>query len=269
MATIRGFLNSWTRNLSIGQYVETVAWSDFRELNPSLLLSDLNTFIDRIEKIAEGKVKAWDRTAAWTTLSAVSSLGVGVDLNSFASMYEGVAGAIDNGMDVEDWMLFLNAPRSQAKFIAGPPKEGETLDEYTKRQAWIERKIMSRVDKKQLDKWSRNYEAYKQAEMLGTPYLRDKTGAVKVPYIQEIEASYTDMLRRIGRTKAGDKRPDSEKLSDRTTQKVKELDMVRRIKAINDLEKQFEAMVVMNKVYEARLKELCRAKQDLVNTWNK
>ena len=268
-ATIRGFLNSWTRNLSIGQYVETLAWSDFRELNPSLLLSDLNTFMDRIEKIAEGKVKVWDRTAAWTTLSIISSMGVGVDINSFASMYEGVAGAIDNGINVEDVMLFLNAPRSQAKFIAGPPKEGETLDEYTKRQAWIERKIMSRVDKKQLDKWSRNYEAYKQAEMLGTPYLRDKTGAVKVPYIQEIEASYTDMLRRIGRTKAGDKRPDSEKLSDRTTQKVKELDMVRRVKAINDLEQQFEAMVVMNEVYEARLKELCRAKQDLVNTWNK
>lgn len=268
-ATIRGFLNSWTRNLSIGQYVETLAWSDFRELNPSLLLSDLNTFMDRIEKIAEGKVKVWDRTAAWTTLSTISSMGVGVDINSFASMYEGVAGAIDNGINVEDVMLFLNAPRSQAKFIAGPPKEGETLDEYTKRQAWIERKIMSRVDKKQLDKWSRNYEAYKQAEMLGTPYLRDKTGAVKVPYIQEIEASYTDMLRRIGRTKAGDKRPDSEKLSDRTTQKVKELDMVRRVKVINDLEKQFEAMVVMNEVYEARLKELCRAKQDLVNTWNK
>lgn len=268
-ATIRGFLNSWTRNLSIGQYVETLAWSDFRELNPSLLLSDLNTFMDRIEKIAEGKVKVWDRTAAWTTLSIISSMGVGVDINSFASMYEGVAGAIDNGINVEDVMLFVNAPRSQAKFIAGPPKEGESLDDYTKRQAWIERKIMSRVDKKQLDKWSRNYEAYKQAEMLGTPYLRDKTGAVKVPYIQEIEASYTDMLRRIGRTKAGDKRPDSEKLSDRTTQKVKELDMVRRVKAINDLEQQFEAMVVMNDVYEARLKELCRAKQDLVNTWNK
>lgn len=268
-ATIRGFLNSWTRNLSIGQYVETLAWSDFRELNPSLLLSDLNTFMDRIEKIAEGKVKVWDRTAAWTTLSIISSMGVGVDINSFASMYEGVAGAIDNGINVEDVMLFVNAPRSQAKFIAGPPKEGESLDEYTKRQAWIERKIMSRVDKKQLDKWSRNYEAYKQAKMLGTPHLQDKTGAVKVPYIQEIEASYTDMLRRIGRTKAGDKRPDSEKLSDRTTQKVKELDMVRRIKAINDLEKQFEAMVVMNEVYEARLKELCRAKQDLVNTWNK
>lgn len=268
-ATIRGFLNSWTRNLSIGQYVEALAWSDFRELNPSLLLSDLNTFMDRIEKIAEGKVKVWDRTAAWTTLSTISSMGVGVDINSFASMYEGVAGAIDNGINVEDVMLFVNAPRSQAKFIAGPPKEGESLDDYTKRQAWIERKIMSRVDKKQLDKWSRNYEAYKQAEMLGTPYLRDKTGAVKVPYIQEIEASYTDMLRRIGRTKAGDKRPDSENLSDRTTQKVKELDMVRRIKAINGLEKQFEAMVVMNEVYEARLKELCRAKQDLVNTWNK
>ena len=268
-AVIRGFFNSFTRNLSVGQYVETVAWSDFRELNPSLLLSDLNTFIERLESIAECNVKMWDRTAAWTVLSTLSSLGLGVDINSFASMYEGVAGAIDNGINVEDVMLFVNAPRSQAKFIAGPPKEGESLDDYTKRQAWIERKIMSRVDKKQLDKWSRNYEAYKQAEMLGTPYLRDKTGAVKVPYIEEIEASYTDMLRRIGRTKAGDKRPDSEKLSDRTTQKVKELDMVRRVKAINDLEQQFEAMVVMNEVYEARLKELCRAKQDLVNTWNK
>lgn len=268
-ATIRGFLNSWTRNLSIGQYVETLAWSDFRDLNPSLLLSDLNTFVDRIEKIADGEVKVWDRTAAWTVLSAISSLGVGVDLNSFASMYEGVAGAIDNGMNVEDVMLFLNAPRSQAKFIAGPPKEGETLDEYTKRQAWIERKIMSRIDKKQLDKWSRNYEAYKHAAMLGVPYLRDKTGTVKVPYIQEIEASYTDMLRQVGRTKAGAKRPDAEKISDDTLQRMKELDMVRRIKAINDLEKQFDAMVVMNEVYEARLKELCRAKQDLVNTWNK
>lgn len=267
-AAIRGFFNSFTRNLSVGQYVETVAWSDFRELNPSLLLSDLNMFIERLESIAEGNVKMWDRTAAWTVLSTLSSLGLGVDINSFASMCEGVQGAIDNGANVEDIMLLVNAPRSQAKFIAGPPKEGETLDEYTKRQAWIERKIMSRIDKKQLDKWSRNYEAYKQAEMLGVPYSRDKMGRVSVPYITEIDDSYSALLKSVGRTKSGAKRNDGDLIADDVKTRIRDFSLIKRIKDINALEKNLDAMVILDGAYPELLKELCEAKQQLIEEWN-
>ena len=267
-AAIRGFFNSFTRNLSVGQYVETVAWSDFRELNPSLLLSDLNMFIERLESIAEGNVKMWDRTAAWTVLSTLSSLGLGVDINSFASMCESVQGAIDNGANVEDIMLLVNAPRSQAKFIAGPPKEGETLDEYTKRQAWIERKIVSRIDKKQLDKWSRNYEAYKQAEMLGVPYSRDKMGRVSVPYIKDIDDSYSALLKSVGRTKSGAKRNDGDSIADDVKTRIRDFGLIKRIKDINALEKNLDAMVILDGAYPERLKELCEAKQQLIEEWN-
>lgn len=267
-AAIRGFFNSFTRNLSVGQYVETVAWSDFRELNPSLLLSDLNMFIERLESIAEGNVKMWDRTAAWTVLSTLSSLGLGVDINSFASMCEGVQGAIDNGANVEDIMLLVNAPRSQAKFIAGPPKEGETLDEYTKRQAWIERKIVSRIDKKQLDKWSRNYEAYKQAEMLAVPYSRDKMGRVSVPYIKDIDDSYSALLKSVGRTKSGAKRNDGDSIADDVKTRIRDFGLIKRIKDINALEKNLDAMVILDGAYPERLKELCEAKQQLIEEWN-
>lgn len=267
-AAIRGFFNSFTRNLSVGQYVETVAWSDFRELNPSLLLSDLNMFIERLESIAEGNVKMWDRTAAWTVLSTLSSLGLGVDINSFASMCESVQGAIDNGANVEDIMLLVNAPRSQAKFIAGPPKEGETLDEYTKRQAWIERKIVSRIDKKQLDKWSRNYEAYKQAEMLGVPYSRDKMGRVSVPYIKDIDDSYSALLKSVGRTKSGAKRNDGDLIADDVKTRIRDFGLIKRIKDINALEKNLDAMVILDGAYPERLKELCEAKQQLIEEWN-
>lgn len=291
-AAIRGFFNSFTRNLSVGQYVETFAWSDFRELNPSLLLSDLNMFIERLESIAEGNVKMWDRTAAWTVLSALSSLGLGVDINSFASMYEGVMGIMTSshgvrldadtaatifrnsvgirmsGGSVEDWMLFLNAPRSQAKFIAGPPKEGETLDEYTKRQAWIERKIVSRIDKKQLDKWSRNYEAYKQAEMLGVPYSRDKMGRVSVPYIKDIDDSYSALLKSVGRTKSGAKRNDGDSIADDVKTRIRDFGLIKRIKDVNALEKNLDTMVILDGAYPERLKELCEAKQQLIEEWN-
>lgn len=267
-AAIRGFFNSFTRNLSVGQYIETVAWSDFRELNPSLLLSDLNMFIERLESIAEGNVKMWDRTAAWTVLSTLSSLGLGVDINSFASMYEGVQGAIDNGANVEDIMLLVNAPRSQAKFIAGPPKEGETLDEYIKRQAWIERKIVSRIDKKQLDKWSRNYEAYKQAKMLGVPYSQDKMGRVSVPYIKDIDDSYSALLKSVGRTKSGAKRNDGDSIADDVKTRIRDFGLIKRIKDINALEKNLDAMVILDGAYPERLKELCEAKQQLIEEWN-
>ena len=183
-------------------------------------------------------------------------------------MCEGVQGAIDNGANVEDIMLLVNAPRSQAKFIAGPPKEGETLDEYTKRQAWIERKIVSRIDKKQLDKWSRNYEAYKQAEMLGVSYSRDKMGRVSVPYIKDIDDSYSALLKSVGRTKSGAKRTDGDSIADDVKTRIRDFGLIKRIKDINALEKNLDAMVILDGAYPERLKELCEAKQQLIEEWN-
>ena len=88
---------------------------------------------------------AWNETAAYLALQTISANGLGIDLESFVNMYQGIAGMIRDGVDVEDLMRMLNAPQSQAKLLAGEPKEGETEEEYHERMIFTERRIAERV----------------------------------------------------------------------------------------------------------------------------
>ena len=154
------------RNTTVGSLAE--GFASGYGANPSVLLSDMFAFTKRLWRIVEKEnPDAWNETAAYLALQTLSANGLGIDLESFVNMYQGIAGMIRDGWDVEDLMRMLNAPQSQAKLLAGKPKEGETEEEYHERMIFTERRIAERVGKKRRDKWTRNYTAYRQAEALG------------------------------------------------------------------------------------------------------
>ncbi len=154
------------RNTTVGSLAE--GFASGYGANPSVLLSDMISFTNRLWRIVKKEnPDAWNETAAYLALQTLSANGLGIDLESFVNMYQGITGMIRDGVDVEDLMWILNAPQSQAKLLAGKPKEGETEEKYHERMIFIERRIAERVDKKRRDKWTRNYTAYRQAEALG------------------------------------------------------------------------------------------------------
>ena len=264
---LQSALISTIRNTAVGSMVESVAAG--HDLNPSVLLADLVGFIGKVKRIIEqDEPKAWDQTAAYIALQAITANGLGIDINSFANMYEGVAAMIRDGFDWEDLMLVLNAPRSQAKLIAGKPKEGETLDNYQRRVAYIERKILANADKKQMDKWARNYQAYRQAEALDLPTLRDKLGRVTVPAMKELEDSYAAVLKDAGLQSSGYDRSDAKPLTEEQKEKFKS-GLVKKVYQIYVLKNRLNAAVVFNEAYAEQLKERQRLMQEVIDEWKK
>ena len=195
------------RNTTVGSLAE--GFASGYGANPSVLLSDMISFTNRLWRIVKKEnPDAWNETAAYLALQTLSANGLGIDLESFVNMYQGITGMIRDGVDVEDLMWILNAPQSQAKLLAGKPKEGETEEKYHERMIFIERRIAERVDKKRRDKWTRNYTAYRQAEALGIQAERDIYGNVTVPELKQLDAEYAAALKNSGVTAAGGMRTD-------------------------------------------------------------
>ena len=117
------------RNTTVGSLAE--GFASGYGANPSVLLSDMISFTNRLWRIVKKEnPDAWNETAAYLALQTLSANGLGIDLESFVNMYQGITGMIRDGVDVEDLMWILNAPQSQAKLLAGKPKEGETEEKY-------------------------------------------------------------------------------------------------------------------------------------------
>jgi hypothetical protein len=157
MEALKAFALSPIRNTVIGSTLESIAGG--YGASQALFFTDLHRSIQDIQRAAQNDPKSWDQTAFWITARILVTNGVGVDLTTFANMYQGVAGMIRDGVHVEDIMNILNAPQSQAKLLAGKPKEGESLEEYQKRMAFIYKRVNDPT-KKDLARWAMRREFY-------------------------------------------------------------------------------------------------------------
>lgn len=249
------------RNTTVGSLAE--GFASGYGANPSVLLSDMISFTNRLWRIVKKEnPDAWNETAAYLALQTLSANGLGIDLESFVNMYQGIAGMIRDGVDVEDLMWILNAPQSQAKLLAGKPKEGETEEKYHERMIFIERRIAERVDKKRCDKWTRNYTAYRQAEALGIQAERDIYGNVTVPELKQLDAEYAAALKNSGVTAAGGMRTDYDWEGLTPEQKKRWQKRARMAWKINKEEKELDAVIVYNERYAERMRELMDRKRE-------
>lgn len=249
------------RNTTVGSLAE--GFASGYGANPSVLLSDMISFTNRLWRIVKKEnPDAWNETAAYLALQTLSANGLGIDLESFVNMYQGIAGMIRDGVDVEDLMWILNAPQSQAKLLAGKPKEGETEEKYHERMIFIERRIAERVDKKRRDKWTRNYTAYRQAEALGIQAERDIYGNVTVPELKQLDAEYAAALKNSGVTAAGGMRTDYDWEGLTPEQKKRWQKRARMAWKINKEEKELNAVIVYNERYAERMRELMDRKRE-------
>lgn len=249
------------RNTTVGSLAE--GFVSGYGANPSVLLSDMIAFTNRLWRIVEKENSdAWNETAAYLALQTLSANGLGIDLESFVNMYQGIAGMIRDGVDVEDLMRMLNAPQSQAKFLAGKPKEGETEEEYHERMIFTERRIAERVGKKRRDKWTRNYTAYRQAEALGMRAERDIYGNVTVPELKQLDAEYAEALKNSGVTAAGDMRKDYDWQGLTPEQKKRWQKRARMAWKISEEEKDLDAVIVYNERYAERMRQLMAEKRE-------
>jgi hypothetical protein len=107
-------------------------------------------------------------------------MAVGVDMDTLVRLYEGIEGMINDGVDVEDIMAIINAPRSQALMAARPPKEGESVKEYIERMDKIDRKIDSRISDSMRKTWINNYYMYQLANKNELNVSRDDFGKVSI-----------------------------------------------------------------------------------------
>ena len=249
------------RNTTVGSLAE--GFASGYGANPSVLLSDMIAFTNRLWRIVEKEnPDAWNETAAYLALQTISANGLGIDLESFVNMYQGIAGMIRDGVDVEDLMRMLNAPQSQAKLLAGEPKEGETEEEYHKRMIFTERRIAERVGKKRRDKWTRNYTAYRQAEALGMRAERDIYGNVTVPELKQLDEEYAEALKNSGVTAAGDMRKDYDWQAMTPEQQERWRRRARKVWKISEEEKDLDEVIVYNERYAERMRQLMERKRE-------
>ncbi len=249
------------RNTTIGPVVESLA--NGYDANPSVLLSDLIGFGERIRRATENDPKAWNNTAAYIAARILISNGTGVDLETFANMYHGIEGMIRDGADVEDIMDLLNAPQSQAKLIAGAPKEGESMQQYAERMAFVYRRINGRIDNKDMSRWEREYRNGK------IDAIYAEHGGVKKN--RQIENEYGEILRLEGISRSGDfsqtLKESFRYMSD--IQKENKIQLAKAAAMIRHEEKKIEGLVVFNDSYAEQLMEIQRLKQEFIEEWRK
>ena len=116
------------RNTTVGSLAE--GFASGYGANPSVLLSDMISFTNRLWRIVKKEnPDAWNETAAYLALQTLSANGLGIDLESFVNMYQGIAGMIRDGVDVD----------TQRSAVAG-----ETPCRQTQRRG--DRREISRAD---------------------------------------------------------------------------------------------------------------------------
>lgn len=167
------------RNTAVGSWAESII-NGFA-VNPSLLLGEVNKLL---ESIKADENKRWDKTIAYLAIKMVSSMAVGADIETLVRIYEGIEGMIADGVDVEDIMALVSAPRSQALMAAREPKENESVAEYQERMAKIDRRIDSRISDSLRGTWLKNYYMYQLADKYNLSTVRDDFGRVSIPEYQ-------------------------------------------------------------------------------------
>ena len=251
---------SSVRNMTIGSMIESIAGG--YGASPALFFSDLAQTINEIQYIAENDPKSWNKSAAYIAARIAFTNGVGVDLTTFANIYEGIMGMVRDGYDVEDLMNILNAPQSQARLLASKPKDGETLDEYQKRMAFLYKRIKSQADKKDLSRWERDYIAGQQRKLLVD---NDHSWNEYNELNKEVNA----IRKKMGVTRSGKLNEDARfeyKHSDPTERAF--IDEVRKyVYQINGLQKQLDKSIEFNDAYLQRMLKIQNLRKELVEKY--
>ena len=256
----KAFALSIPRNTTIGSIVESIAGGF--GANPSVFFSDLAQTVNEIQYIAENDPKSWNKSVAYITARILVTNGIGVDLTTFANIYQGVAGMIRDGYDVEDLMNILNAPQSQARLLAGKPKDGETLDEYMARMAFVHKRLKSKVDKKDLSRWERDYIAGQQRKLL---VENDYSSTDYAEYTKQANAIRQEM----GVTRSGKLNEDARydfKHSD-ATEKAFTKEVMRYTRKINALQKQLDKMIVFDDAYLQKMLQIQNLRKELIEKY--
>ena len=248
------------RNMTIGSIIESIGGG--YGASPALFFSDLAQTVNEIQYIAENDPKSWNKSAAYIAARIAITNGVGVDLTTFANIYEGIMGMVRDGYDVEDLMNILNAPQSQARLIAGKPKDGETLDEYQKRMAFLYKRLKSKVDKKDLSRWERDYIAGQQRKL-----LVDNDHSWNE--YNELNKTVNTIRKEMGVTRSGKLNEDARfeyKHSDPTERAF--VDEVRKyVYQINGLQKQLDKSIEFNDAYLQRMLKIQSLRKELVEKY--
>ena len=270
----------------------------------SMLESDLNKLADTASEIfgtykdgEEEKVTV-DWQGLWVTAKLVISMGIGVNIDTFISMYNAVRMVIyDGSLDAEDVAMFLNSPKSIIEMAAIRPDEGESQEDYIKRIAFMKHlaneaeaakkkqeinregivEELTNTDKSaltNLKKWQKNYIDIKTARALGLKWERNRyNGRVEIPELKALDEKYNEMLDSLNLTqglakKAKEKRYLYPEAVQRKMNADKErLSVMKRLRNIQGLEKGRELNVVKNSDYEALTRQWYDAKRSLVEDW--
>ena len=250
------------RNTSIGSIVESAAGG--YGTNPLLFFSDLTQAVSDINYIAENDPKSWDKSAAYITARMLVTNGVGVDLTTFANIYRGVEGMIRDGYDVEDLMNIINAPQSQVRLIAGKPKEGESLEEYQKRMAYIYKRLKTKVGKQDLSRWERDYINGQQRKLLL------ESGRSYNEY-NELDKQVNAIRKKLGVTRSGKLNEDARYEIIHSDEAEKDILREVRIhtRTIYSLQKQLDKMVVFDESYLEKMLQIDTQRRELVEKYEK
>lgn len=261
MEALKAFALSPIRNTVIGSTLESIAGG--YGASQALFFTDLHRSIQEIQRVAESDPKSWDQTAFWITARILVTNGVGVDLTTFANMYQGVAGMIRDGVHVEDIMNILNAPQSQAKLLAGKPKEGESLEEYQKRMAFIYKRTNDPT-KKDLARWEREYIAGQQRKLL----LENGYSSVDM---EKSNKRYNEIRKVMGITRSGNLNEDARYEFKHHDPEEQELirELLRNTRIINAKQKQLERMVDFNDSYLQLMLDIEDLRKEVIEKYDK
>lgn len=272
-----------------GSTIESVV--DGFGIGGNLTETELGKLSDSVIEIAEGvnaEEPYFDSQAFWATVSTLSSMSTGYDMNTFRNLYHGIAGIInDSSLNDEDILRILSSPKGLIEAATIPIEEGESEHDYIRRQAFMLRLADDDVDriynsykdalsrdeqkyKRKLDRWSKNYIEMRNAKILGVPYEKSRTGVISVPTIEELEDRYKKMLFETRTTRAGNIRGDVNKLtpiSKSSKTWIAEHEYYRKIATIYLLEKRLDQTLVDEDSYGEILKDIMEKKQQLVEEW--
>lgn len=248
------------RNLPLGNLIANLIYG----FNTApMALNEVQETIKRIRSWWNEEPEAYNETAFYIALQTASTFGIGVDLVTFDNIYQGVAGMFRDGVHVEDVMNLLNAPQSQRKLLAGKPKEGESLEEYQKRMAFIYKRTNDHT-KKDLARWEREYIAGQQRKLL----LENGYSSVDM---EKSDKRYNEIRKVMGITRSGNLNEDARYEFKHHDPEEQELirELLRNTRIINAKQKQLERMVDFNDSYLQLMLDIEDLRKEVIEKYDK
>ena len=221
---------------------------------------------------------------AYLGLNIAAKNGVGVDLDTFLNMLEGIK-AIFDGEGMLGVMKLLNTPQSQIDLIAGAKREGETVMEYVTRRMRLEaifatsyndafnedRKLINRpfgVSTYMLRQLHKDYETAYRRQVV----IREE-GRSGWNDMLKIDEEYKDVVEAIGWT--AEKKPNNKAFESGEYEAPvegmtrKQYDEAAKLEEkIASRARKIESFVGTDEEYYSLVKEMTEYKKQLIDNYN-